>query len=958
MVIVKDDDDGTYSSDFQYSKLYEDDSTFGGNLGSSVSVCEACGYTVSGCPEGKAAGSTVAGGKVVIFRHANGKYNQEMELTAPTEVANMRFGDAVLVGSILRNTAILIVGEPNAYQAHVYINDDTTNSSSKFMYDVTLSASEVTLRQHRFGARGTLGLDKNILAIGAPGLEAVYVYYREYNSATQTWNFTEPTMLRSSEFDYDVLWTITKLHRQEFGTSVSVSGRSIAVGAPFADYDKYGSDLVEENVDTEGPDIFGYGRGKVFVFYSRPAEEIIRLEAISSMTRGTWKLRYENYGMVEITEEIAYSAGAGVVETALEDLLNVRDVSVTKSTQVAADSSYLYSYTVTFLSEFGSGQPGGKLTPQWNGGVGDAACSTCTAFIPQNSDPTTQMYLDGGNPMTAILEQQALISSDQRSGNRFGAAVALDGDQLVASAVYSSGTVKTTWDFETGQLTGWGVTGTAFDYQPTYGDNSYLRPVYEPEDEFTGLRADAESSRLKGRYYIGTYEMRPGSADDYTVADMAYSQGQTQGDTPIGTLTSDVFMVNGNKITFLIGGGCDIYSVYVELLVDGNSVAKHTGKCMEKMESVSFDTSLFHGRAAQIRIVDDSTGKWGHINVDHFEFDWDMSGGISALGNLAHSIGGLTETPRTGVVYTFHLTQYATSISYDLCSGNKFDCVWTEEAKLIASDKRAHTFFGDSLSVNDARGILVIGCPGSSYTGFYKEAPTLYPYLDDLDQPDVTVVDFPAESRYMQQFQSKDTMTAESSGAYGVWYLSDLSSVPDYSGYYKDSGAAYIFTKTHAIASANGIDVPQRWALTEKVKLQAPDTIARDYFGSSVSISGTTVAVGARGDDGKQPDAGAVHMYTAGFASAYFSSLVYSALEGTDSDVTVYVRRDPEVYNGELVLEYATSDLTAKGVDATKFAECQGIAANLRGPAGCGDYPTDHWTACNTCGLQRSWFLR
>ena len=190
----------------------------------------------------------------------------------------------------------------------------------------------------------------------------------------------------------------------------------------------------------------------------------------------------------------------------------------------------------------------------------------------------------------------------------------------------------------------------------------------------------------------------------------------------------------------------------------------------------------------------------------------------------------------------------------------------------------------------------------------------------------------------MQQFQSKDTMTAESSGAYGVWYLSDLSSVPDYSGYYKDSGAAYIFTKTHAIASANGIDVPQRWALTEKVKLQAPDTIARDYFGSSVSISGTTVAVGARGDDGKQPDAGAVHMYTAGFASAYFSSLVYSALEGTDSDVTVYVRRDPEVYNGELVLEYATSDLTAKGVDATKFAECQGIAANLRGPAGCGDY--------------------
>lgn len=939
MVTVVDDDDGVYSSDFQYSKLYEDAATFGGNLGTSVSVCEACGYMVSGCPAGTAAGESVAGGKTVIYRHSDGQFAQETELTAPTAVTGMRYGDAVLVGEgFVDGSAILVVGEPNAYRAHVYINENTTDTSSSFTYDTELTATEATLRQHRFAAKGTLGLDKNILVIGAPGLEAVFVYYREWTNITQSWNWTLPTMLRSSEFDYDVLWTVTKLHRQEFGASVAVSGRTVAIGAPFADYDKYGTDLVEEDIDTEGPDIHGYAKGKVFMFYSQPAEEVIKLTAVSSMTQGTWRLRYENYGMIRVTDELAYSVGAGALETALETLGNIRDVRVSKTTTVQSDSSYVYSYTVTFLSEFGNAQPAGKLTPVWNGGTGDAACSSCTAFIPQNSDPTGQMYHDASNAMTAVLEQQALSSSDQRSGNRFGATVALDGDQLAASAVYSAGTSKTTWDFETGQLTGWGVTGSAFDYQPTYGDNSYLRPVYEPEDGFTGLRADAESSRLRGRYYIGTYEMRPGSAADYTVGDSAYSQGQTQGDTPVGTLTSDVFMVAGNQITFLVGGGCDIYSIYVELLVDGASVAKHTGKCMEKMDEVAFDTSLFHGRAAQIRIVDANTGKWGHINVDHFEFDWDVRGGVASLANLAYSVGGLTETPRTGVVYTYHLTQYDPTVSYDLCPGNKFDCVWTEEAKLIASDKRSHTFFGDSLSVNDELGILVIGSPRSGYTGFYKEAPTLYPFLDEDDSPDVTVVEFPAASRYMQQFQSKDTMTAESSGAYGVWYLSDLSGVPDYTPFYEDSGAAYVFTKEHAVASASGIDIPQRWALTEKVKLQAPDANARDYFGSSVDISGTTVAVGAKGDDGQQPDAGAVHMYTAGFASAYFSSLVYSALEGTDADVTVYVSRDPDVYAGELVLEYATSDLTATGVDATKFAECMGIAANLRGPSGCGDY--------------------
>merc|ERR1711988_257969 len=433
--------------------------------------------------------------------------------------------------------------------------------------------------------------------------------------------------------------------------------------------------------------------------------------------------------------------------------------------------------------------------------------------------------------------------------------------------------------------------------------------------------------------------MRPGSADDYTVPDSAYTQGDTQGDEPIGTLTSEVFIIRGNSITFLIGGGCDIYSVYVELLIDGFSMAKHTGKCTEKMDRVEYDTSLFHERAAQIRIVDNAGGAWGHINCDDFQFSWDVRGGQTLLGNQAYNIGGLTETPRTGVVHSFHLTQYDTSISFDLCEGNKFNCVWTEEAKLIASDKRNHTMFGSSLSVNDEAGIIVVGSPFSEYTGFYKEAPTLYPYLNETSgAADVTVVSFPVDSQFMASFLSKDTMTAESSGAYGVWYMQRHQGAEDFSYAYEEAGAAYVFTKEHAVASATGIDVPQRWSLTEKVKLQAPNAVARDYFGSSVAISGSTVAVGAIGDDGGQPDAGAVHMYNAAFSAAYFSSLQYSALEGTDTDVTIYVSRDPDVYSGEIVLEYATSDLTATGVDATKFAACQALAATLRGPANCGDY--------------------
>lgn len=53
---------------------------------------------------------------------------------------------------------------------------------------------------------------------------------------------------------------------------------------------------------------------------------------------------------------------------------------------------------------------------------------------------------------------------------------------------------------------------------------------------------------------------------------------------------------------------------------------------------------------------------------------------------------------------------------------------------------------------------------------------------------------------------------------------------------------------------------------------------------------------------------------------------------------TVTMIRDLDVYDGELVLEYATSDLTARGVDSAKFAECLTIPTADRSPAACGDY--------------------
>ena len=158
---------------------------------------------------------------------------------------------------------------------------------------------------------------------------------------------------------------------------------------------------------------------------------------------------------------------------------------------------------------------------------------------------------------------------------------------------------KITWDFETGDLRGWTSTGEAFAFQPTYQDNPTARHRGQP-------------SQHQGDYWIGGYEKRQQPYDP---------PGRIQGDGPQGTLTSEPFIISYPGIQFLIGGGCDITKVRVELVVDGRVVRSSTGACHESMHTESWDVSRFIGKTARIRLIDYSSGGWGHINFDDVRFD-------------------------------------------------------------------------------------------------------------------------------------------------------------------------------------------------------------------------------------------------------------------------------------------------------------------------------------------------
>ena len=156
-----------------------------------------------------------------------------------------------------------------------------------------------------------------------------------------------------------------------------------------------------------------------------------------------------------------------------------------------------------------------------------------------------------------------------------------------------------TWNFESGDLQGWQATGDAFTYQPTYGDNPTARHRGQP-------------SKHQGNYWIGGYEKRPAPNDP---------AGAVQGDGPQGTLVSRSFTIRKPSISFLIGGGCDIATERVEILVDDNVVHKATGKCTETMERVRLNVSSYMGSSARIRLIDESSGGWGHINFDDVRFE-------------------------------------------------------------------------------------------------------------------------------------------------------------------------------------------------------------------------------------------------------------------------------------------------------------------------------------------------
>ena len=189
-------------------------------------------------------------------------------------------------------------------------------------------------------------------------------------------------------------------------------------------------------------------------------------------------------------------------------------------------------------------------------------------------------------------------------------------------------------DFETGDLTDWEKTGTAFNFQPTWGDNPTARNRGQPSEH-------------QGDWWLGLAEKYQGPVKGKAL-------GQNPGDladgvdAPQGTLTSIEFEIIGETMNFLIGGGNRPWGENpepcgVNLVIDDEVVLSATGDNNETMTRKEWDVSDFKGEIAHLVVYDNSSGGWGPPNFDDVHqarangknIPWDEVTAVEARGKLA-----------------------------------------------------------------------------------------------------------------------------------------------------------------------------------------------------------------------------------------------------------------------------------------------------------------------------------
>lgn len=183
-------------------------------------------------------------------------------------------------------------------------------------------------------------------------------------------------------------------------------------------------------------------------------------------------------------------------------------------------------------------------------------------------------------------------------------------------------TLQTTWDFETGTLSGWNIVTTGVP-----GSNNVFTSGGQPAN-VPGDNANIDAS-AQGGFYVRTWDGEAGG--------LGFS------DAPTGVIRSDEFTLGPNaEFDFLVGGGVhpftgdpddptlptnitaftlerEVAPNDWEVIFSANGVGGSGGDGNFFREGY-WDAGLYEGETVRLGIYDTHSGGWGHIDVDDIRY--------------------------------------------------------------------------------------------------------------------------------------------------------------------------------------------------------------------------------------------------------------------------------------------------------------------------------------------------
>jgi hypothetical protein len=382
-------------------------------------------------------------------------------------------------------------------------------------------------------------------------------------------------------------------------------------------------------------------------------------------------------------------------------------------------------------------------------------------------------------------EAAKLLASDGAAGDRFGAAVAIDGDTALVGGYRDDEACPSDPDCDS---------GSAYVFQ-RQADRSWSQSAkLIPDDGVAGDAFGAAVALSGDTALIGAY----GDGDNGANSGSAYVfQRGTD-----GTWTQSAKLIPDD------GDSGDWFGYAVAL--EGNTAL--IGAFLDSNGGTYLGSAYIFQRQ--------SDGRWIEmakvVASDGAPGDWFGSAvALSGDSALIGAPGDATHGSQAGAAYLFQRMEEGT---------------WTQVARLVADEGTVDAWFGTAVALEGD--FALIGASGDVENGFHagaayvfqRQAGGTWTQQAKLMDGDGAAGDYFGEVVAL----SGDTALIGASG-------DDVVVCPSERSCY--SGSAYLFQR----------QVDGTW--TQTTRLAASDGAAGDWFGSQVALSGASALVGARGDD-------------------------------------------------------------------------------------------------------------